>query len=116
MLWCQSRPFLACGQSLPQRWASCSAVLAWLLAMFLQLCCDTDCCSQVASWQALQPRCQLQPLTAVHLLSSVSATVGNVGQSNYAAANATLDALAAEQASMGLPGTAGDNRRVLGCI
>ena len=59
------------------------------------------------SYQKLQSKSRLHPLSAVHLLSSVSATVGNPGQSNYAAANATLDAMAAHQAAMGLPGSAG---------
>ena len=62
---------------------------------------------QVSSWQQLAPRLSLQPLSAVHLLSSVSSIVGNPGQANYAAANAALSALAGQQAAKGLPGTAG---------
>ena len=64
-------------------------------------------CMQVTSWQQLSHRLRLQPVSAVHLLSSISAVVGNPGQANYAAANGALTALARQQAAMGLPGTAG---------
>jgi acyl transferase domain-containing protein/NADPH:quinone reductase-like Zn-dependent oxidoreductase/thioesterase domain-containing protein/NAD(P)-dependent dehydrogenase (short-subunit alcohol dehydrogenase family)/acyl carrier protein/ubiquinone/menaquinone biosynthesis C-methylase UbiE len=40
------------------------------------------------------------------LFSSLSATVGNHGQSNYAAANAFIEAVAGYRRSMGLPATA----------
>ena len=46
-------------------------------------------------------------MSAVHLLSSISAVVGNPGQANYAAANGALTALAHQQAATGLPSTAG---------
>lgn len=41
-----------------------------------------------------------------NLFSSISATVGNPGQANYAAANATLEAAAAALRSRGLHATA----------
>lgn len=40
-----------------------------------------------------------QPLCAAHLFSSISAAVGNPGQSNYAAANGALIAIAQHRAS-----------------
>ena len=46
------------------------------------------------------------PLSQVHLFSSISADVGNAGQSNYAAANAAISAIAQQQAAqVGDPGS-----------
>ncbi len=57
---------------------------------------------QVASMSQLAKQAGLLPMPTLQLFSSVSATVGNPGQANYAAANGTLDATAASLQDAGM--------------
>lgn len=60
------------------------------------LAASQDDCSvaQVGALDAFSRALHQQPLGQMHLFSSISADVGNAGQSNYAAANAAVAALA----------------------
>ena len=48
---------------------------------------------QVNALSNIQAGLSALPLQAVHVFSSISADVGNAGQSNYAAANAAVKAM-----------------------
>lgn len=63
--------------------------------------------AQVAAFEQLQQHLGPRPLVAMHLFSSISATLGNSGQANYAAANAVLDAAARTASAAGVPASAG---------
>ena len=55
--------------------------------------CRWSCGLQVSGLANIMAVLQAQPLCNVHVFSSISADVGNAGQSNYAAANAAMSAM-----------------------
>jgi hypothetical protein len=59
--------------------------------------------TQVSGASGLMQGSHCTPLDGIHLFSSISATVGNPGQSNYAAANAALLELADQKGAQGVP-------------
>lgn len=56
----------------------------------------------MASTEGLRHQTGILPISCLQFFSSVSATVGNPGQANYAAANGLLDATAASLQDCGV--------------